>query len=63
MERESWIIRNRVTGEVIAETWLPHVVAALNIAKYEAVPVLQHLQEVNRPGTLAYAWIRREAHP
>ncbi len=51
----SWVIRNKETGEVIAETFDPAKVAALNTSKYEAVPILQHLQELNaatkRPAT------------
>ena len=49
MRTASWVIRNRATGVVIAETFLPHVVAAINRAKYEAVPILIYLQEINRP--------------
>lgn len=43
----SWIIRNKATKEAIAETWLPQVVAAINTAKYEAVPILNYLYELN----------------
>ncbi|MNP93542.1 Transglycosylase SLT domain protein [compost metagenome] len=43
----SWVIRNKETGEVIAETFDKKKVDALNTEKYEAVPVQQHLGEVN----------------
>lgn len=43
----SWIIRNKETGEVIAETFNKRVVEALNVKKYEAVPILNHLVSMN----------------
>jgi hypothetical protein len=48
MKTASWVIRNKATGAVICETFDPRKVAALNTAKYEAVPILRHLQELNR---------------
>jgi hypothetical protein len=44
----SWILRNKTTKEVICETFNERKVAALNTAKYEAVPILAYLQELNR---------------
>jgi hypothetical protein len=52
----SWVIRNKVTGEVLMETFSPRIVAALNTAKYEAVPIREYLAQLNhgsdkyRPG-------------
>lgn len=43
----SWVIRNKATGEVMAETFDSKKVDALNKEKYEAVPVNQHLAEIN----------------
>jgi hypothetical protein len=43
----SWIIRNKETGEVIQETFQKSVADKVNKDKYEAVPALQHLQEMN----------------
>ena len=43
----SWVIRNKETGEVVMETFDRAKVEALNTEKYEAVPVEQHLQELN----------------
>lgn len=43
----SWVIREKGTGRVICETFDARKVAALNTARYEAVPILQHLQEFN----------------
>lgn len=44
----SWVIRNKATHEVIMETFDTRKVNALNTAKYEAVPIYDYLQEVNR---------------
>lgn len=48
MRTASWVVRNKATGEVILETYNPKLVAALNAEKYEAVPILQYLQSLNR---------------
>lgn len=57
---ESWVIRNAVTGETVCETWSKAIATRPLKPGYECVPVLQHLQELNRPGTPAYNWARRE---
>lgn len=44
----SWVIRNKQTGEVIAETFDRKKVDALNTAKYEAVPIREHLAGLNK---------------
>ena len=43
----SWVIREKETGKVLFETYSRRIVDALNTAKYEAVPILQYLYEVN----------------
>jgi hypothetical protein len=43
----SWAIRDKATGEVVMETFDQKKVDALNTEKYEAVPIQQHLAEVN----------------
>lgn len=48
MQTASWVIRNKATGEVVLETFSQKVVQALNVAKYEAVPILQHLVALNK---------------
>lgn len=48
MQTASWVIRNKTTGEVICETFDSRKVAALNTAKYEAVPIRQYLEQLNR---------------
>lgn len=48
MATASWVIREKATGKVICETFDPRKVAALNTAKYEAVPIRQHLEQLNR---------------
>lgn len=44
----SWVLRNKTTKEVICETFNPLHLAHLNAEKYEAVPILEYLQEINR---------------
>jgi hypothetical protein len=44
----SWVIREKATGKAIMETFNKRLLDKLNTAKYEAVPALQHLQELNR---------------
>lgn len=48
MDTASWVIRRRTTGEVLFETFSAKVVRHLNTEQYEAVPILQYLQEFNR---------------
>ena len=48
MKTASWVIRNKATGEVICETFDERKVVALNTAKYEAIPIRQYLEELNR---------------
>lgn len=48
MKTASWVIRNKATGEVILETFDPRKVAALNTAKYEAVPIREYLESLNK---------------
>lgn len=43
----SWILRNKVTKEVVMETFDRRKVDVLNTAKYEAVPIYEYLQELN----------------
>lgn len=43
----SWVIRNKVTGEVLFETFDKHKVDALNTIKYEAVPIWDYLGSIN----------------
>lgn len=44
----SWVIREKATGKVILETFNAKAVAALNTAKYEAVPIQQYLSGLNK---------------
>lgn len=43
----SWVVREKDTGKVVMETFDKKKVDALNTEKYEAVPVQQHLGELN----------------
>jgi len=43
----SWVVKEKVTGKVIFETFDGQVVAFLNTTKYEAIPILEYLQSIN----------------
>jgi len=43
----SWVIREKSTARVIAETFQQTTVDALNTSKYEAVPILEYLASLN----------------
>lgn len=43
----SWVIKEKETGRVVCETFDQRVIEALNTKKYEAVPVLKHLESFN----------------
>lgn len=43
----SWVIRNRWTKEVVCETWSEKFVTAINMEKYEAIPIGDYLAEIN----------------
>lgn len=57
----SWVIRDRVTGQAVAETFTKEFAEVVNAhsKNFEAVPILQHLQELNTEGTNACAWAAR----
>lgn len=44
----SWVIREKETGAVIMETFDRAKVEALNTAKYDAVPIIDHLASLNK---------------
>lgn len=44
----SWVIREKVSKAVLFETYNRMIVDRLNTEKYEAVPILQYLQEFNQ---------------
>lgn len=48
MATTSWVLREKSTRRVIMETFDPKKVAALNTIRYEAVPILQYLGELNQ---------------
>ncbi len=43
----SWIIRNKVTKQVVMETYRLDLLERLNTEKYEAIPVQQYLGSIN----------------
>lgn len=48
MKTASWVISEIATGIIIMETFNPALVEILNKEKYKAVPILEHLQSLNR---------------
>lgn len=48
MKTASWVLRERDSGYIIAETWDRSVVERLNKAKYEAIPIMKYLMDLNR---------------
>lgn len=48
MTTASWVIREKATGSVIAETFSAKLVAALNTGKFEAVPIRFYLASLNK---------------
>jgi hypothetical protein len=44
----SWVIREKATGRAVLEVFDRATVDRVNIEKYEAVPIAQHLRELNR---------------
>lgn len=44
----SWVIKEKATGAVVLETFNAKVVDALNTVKYQAVPILEHLADLNK---------------
>jgi hypothetical protein len=56
----SWVIRNKDTGEVIQETFQKSVADKINTDKYEAVPAMQHLQEMNDPDSKVRKYAERD---
>lgn len=49
METQSWVIREKTTGNVVMETYDRAILDTLNTEKYEAVPILEYLASLNRP--------------
>ena len=47
----SWVIKDKLTGEILFETFQKSLVDKINKDKYVAVPILQHLQELNQTTT------------
>lgn len=48
MKTASWVIKEKATGAVLFETFDKKTDDALNTEKYEAVPILDYLADLNR---------------
>lgn len=45
----SWVIVNKTTNEAILETFSESIAGKINAEKYQAVPILEYLQKLNKP--------------
>ena len=48
MKTASWVIREKATRKVLFETFDTRKVKALNTKRYEAIPILEYLVDMNR---------------
>jgi hypothetical protein len=48
MKTASWVIVDKATRQAVFETFNESTAKAVNTARYEAVPILQYLQQLNR---------------
>lgn len=48
MKTASWVIVNKQTGAPLFETFQASIIPKINTARYEAVPILTYLQQLNR---------------
>ena len=48
MKTASWVIIDKQTGAVLFETFQASIIPKINAARYEAVPILEYLQQLNR---------------
>lgn len=46
----SWAIVDKTTGRAVFETFNPRTAAAINPARYSAVPIGEYLASLNRKG-------------
>lgn len=63
LKGNAWMLREKATGEAVMETSDPAKVRALNTEKYEAIPIGQHLADLNKPETKAAQWARSAQKP
>ena len=48
LTNDAIVIINKETGEVVAELRNPTLADKLNTDKYKAIPILEHLQSINK---------------
>jgi len=51
MKTASWVICDKSNGAAILETFSPAIVAKINTEKYQAIPILEYLVNLNRKET------------
>jgi hypothetical protein len=48
MKTASWVIVSRQTGKAVLETFSEELAMAVNLHRYQVVPILEWLQSLNR---------------
>ncbi len=48
MKTASWVVLDKVSNEVLFETFSVTLVKAINTERYRVVPILEYLQQLNR---------------
>ena len=48
MKTASWVIVDKQTGATLFETFQASIIPKINATRYEAVPILAYLQQLNR---------------
>jgi hypothetical protein len=48
MKTASWVIINKATRVAVFETFNENTAKAINTRLYEAIPILEYLQQLNR---------------
>ncbi len=55
LETASWVVVNRETGKAVFETFCRRVADAINLNRYEVVPIGEYLASLNRHRILVNA--------
>lgn len=51
MKTASWVIKRKDDDKIMCETFSENVIRRLNTELYYAVPIMEHLQSLNRSNT------------
>ena len=48
MKTASWVITDKATNKAVMETFNADIIPCLNTDKYNAVPIMEYLQSLNK---------------